>query len=121
VHVIVALTFHGPRPPKAHARHLNGNHFDNRPANLAWGTSRENEHDKRRQGRNSYLTQENCVRGHRLAEPNLTATKKKLGQRNCLACSRARAAVHKAARKGVTLDRQVIADARYAEIMKAAT
>ena len=44
VHVAVLLAWHG-RPE---GRHLNGDHRDNTPANLAWGSHRENERDKRR-------------------------------------------------------------------------
>jgi HNH endonuclease len=45
VHQAVALAFHGP----PEVRHLNGDHRDNKPGNLAWGSHRENERDKRKQ------------------------------------------------------------------------
>jgi hypothetical protein len=47
VHVAVALAFHGP----PEVRHLNGDQGDNKPGNLAWGSRRENERDKKRTGR----------------------------------------------------------------------
>jgi hypothetical protein len=49
VHVAVALAWHGP----PEVRHLNGDQGDNKPGNLAWGSRRENERDKRkgREGR----------------------------------------------------------------------
>jgi hypothetical protein len=49
VHVAVALAWHGP----PEVRHLNGDEGDNKPGNLAWGSRRENERDKRkgREGR----------------------------------------------------------------------
>jgi DNA-directed RNA polymerase specialized sigma24 family protein len=46
VHSMMCEAFHGPRPPKMQARHLNGNNQDNRPANLCWGTPRENYDDR---------------------------------------------------------------------------
>jgi hypothetical protein len=46
VHVAVTLAFHG-RPE---VRHLNGHQQDNTPGNLAWGSRRENERDKKRAG-----------------------------------------------------------------------
>jgi hypothetical protein len=51
VHVLVLLTFGGPKPSDQHvARHLNGNRLDNRAPNLAWGTVSENAEDARRHG-----------------------------------------------------------------------
>ena len=47
VHVAVALAFHGP----PEVRHLNGDGQDNTPGNLAWGSRRENERDKKRKGK----------------------------------------------------------------------
>ena len=46
-HVAVALAFHGP----PEVRHLNGDGQDNTPGNLAWGSRRENERDKKRKGK----------------------------------------------------------------------
>jgi hypothetical protein len=43
VAVIVCLAFHGP----PEVRHLDGNRQNNKPGNLAWGSRRENERDKR--------------------------------------------------------------------------
>ena len=45
VHTIIALTFLGPRPEGHEIRHLNGNIYDNRAVNLAYGTSKENKAD----------------------------------------------------------------------------
>lgn len=50
IHRIVCETFHGPAPHGLVARHLNGNPHDNRAANLAWGTPRENVRDMFRHG-----------------------------------------------------------------------
>ena len=45
VHTIIALTFLGPRPERHEIRHLNGNIYDNRVLNLAYGTSKANKAD----------------------------------------------------------------------------
>lgn len=44
VHVAVQLAFAGP----PEVRHLDGDHENNRPENLAWGSRVENEQDKRK-------------------------------------------------------------------------
>lgn len=55
VHLLVLAAFAGPKPtPKHVGRHLNGNHCDNRAANLRWGTSAENAQDTERHGRASW-------------------------------------------------------------------
>jgi hypothetical protein len=45
VHVLMLLTFVGPRPEGAVCRHLNGDPTDNRIVNLRWGTRLENAAD----------------------------------------------------------------------------
>jgi len=50
ISVLVAETFHGPRPANAVLRHLNGNRQDDRAVNLKWGTTQENNDDMRRHG-----------------------------------------------------------------------
>lgn len=48
---LVLLCFRGqPRLPEMQACHRNGDHLDNRLANLYWGTAIENAADKRRHG-----------------------------------------------------------------------
>lgn len=42
IHVLIARTFLGPRPPRAEIRHLNGDMHDNRLQNLAYGPPRSN-------------------------------------------------------------------------------
>lgn len=46
VHVMVAETWHGPRPLGMQAAHGNGNPSDNRAVNLRWATPTENAADK---------------------------------------------------------------------------
>lgn len=50
VHTIVARAFHGPRPEGMVVRHLDGDSRNNRADNLAYGTHRQNEDDKRLHG-----------------------------------------------------------------------
>lgn len=50
VHVLVAETFLGKRPKGYQVRHLNGNHLDNRVANLCYGSSKENHGDMIKHG-----------------------------------------------------------------------
>lgn len=45
IHVLVAETFIGPRPPLAEVRHLDGNRHNNRLSNLAYGTRKQNAED----------------------------------------------------------------------------
>lgn len=42
IHNLVCEAFHGPRPPKMHAAHIDGQNTNNTPGNLAWVTPREN-------------------------------------------------------------------------------
>lgn len=51
VHILVAEAFHGPKPfAGAVVRHLDGNPSNNCVANLAWGSHKDNEDDKKRHG-----------------------------------------------------------------------
>lgn len=46
IHQLVLETFVGPRGEGQAARHLDGDKFNNRIANLAWGSARENAKDR---------------------------------------------------------------------------
>lgn len=50
IHQIVLEAFVGPRQPGLEARHRDGDPTNNRLDNLCWGTSADNENDKRRHG-----------------------------------------------------------------------
>lgn len=52
VHKLVALAFHGVKPVGAECvRHLDGDRLNNNPANLRWGTFKENSADTILHGR----------------------------------------------------------------------
>lgn len=51
VHQLILLAFVGPRPKGMVGCHNNGDHDDNRPENLRWGTPRSNAADRDRHGR----------------------------------------------------------------------
>jgi hypothetical protein len=57
-----------------------------------------------------------CLRGHLLQDPNLREDKKKINQRECLACAEAQSIL----RSQKNLDFQVVADACYREIAEGA-
>jgi len=59
VHRAVLLAFVGPCPPGYEARHLDGSRTNNCPANLKWGTPKENSDDKR--GHGTMVTGERTV------------------------------------------------------------
>lgn len=57
VHVLVCLTYNGPKPDGAYeVRHLNDDPNDNRAENLIWGTHEENMQDMSRLGTTRALT-----------------------------------------------------------------
>lgn len=90
VHVLVLETFVGPRPQGMQACHNNGKRSDNRVENLRWDTPSNSNRDKRAHGTDPMLNKTHCPRGHELAGENLIPAKLKTGQRECLACGRAR-------------------------------
>lgn len=67
---LVADAFLGPRPAGQVVRHLNGDYTDNRVANLAYGSQRENMQDCLQHGRNPAANKEFCIAGHELTEAN---------------------------------------------------
>lgn len=50
VHALVLEAFRGPRQPGMECRHLDGKRQNNVPANLLWGTHKENQADQMRHG-----------------------------------------------------------------------
>jgi len=53
VHILVLITFVGPRPNGMMCRHLDGNPANNHISNLVWGTASENQNDSIRHGTDS--------------------------------------------------------------------
>jgi hypothetical protein len=113
VHLLVAETFHGPRPEGLLTRHLNDDRLDNRPENLAYGTKFDNWQDAVANGVPGMgVLESTCPRGHLHVSPNRTPTQW------CVACDRARHALTKGygfARRSTDL--QVVADLYYAKLM----
>lgn len=122
IHRLVLEAFVGPCPPGMLCRHLNGNPADNRLENLRWGTPSENSYDKGRHGTDHNAAKDVCIRGHRLAEPNLApALRTTTGWRSCLACDRAQSTVRKAhENRGIELDVDEVAARKYRYIMRGA-
>lgn len=117
VPTLVLTAFVGPRPAGLDGCHNDGDASNNRLSNLRWDTRSANCHDRVRHGKDRKRARTHCPRGHLLAEPNLVASSASQGHRACLACSRARAAQRKAARRGQPFDLQAVSDARYAAII----
>jgi hypothetical protein len=51
MHRLMLETFEGPMPKNKQGRHLDDNKMNWRAANLAWGTTHENNADRVRNGR----------------------------------------------------------------------
>lgn len=116
IHRLVLQTFVGPAPEGMVARHLDGDPSNNSIRNLEWATPKENSSDMKKHGTNYYINLNLCKRGHELADPNLTKSIKKQGNRGCLACNRTHGYLqHNPGLKGQF---QAISDSYYAQILK---
>lgn len=90
VHSLVCEAFHGPRPnDRPLALHRDGNHLNNRPDNLYWGTPKENAQDALRHGVNFQANQTHCTRGHEKTDENMYVRPDGKG-RFCLRCAEVR-------------------------------
>lgn len=123
VHRLVLLAFIGEPPDGMECRHLNGVRTDARLDNLTWGTSRENNHDIVKHGNHRQASKDACPRHHLLQAPNLAAyCPGSAPRRACLACARAHSLCRKArVEHGIELDVDVVADQKYAAIMRGLT
>jgi hypothetical protein len=65
VHKAVALAFHGQPTGDLVIRHIDGNHLNNVPGNLAWGTRSENAQDAIKHGTHVALQPWKMARGER--------------------------------------------------------
>jgi hypothetical protein len=75
VHALVAEAFNGPRPAGLQVRHYDGDHTNNTPRNLIYGSSKENHEDTKRHGRD---------RKHRkLTDTQVAAIRKARGKKTC--------------------------------------
>lgn len=83
VYLLVAKTFHGPRPPGLVVRHLNGNSLDDRPENLAYGTVSENVLDEVSHGTHPKARKTACPQGHPYVAGSYRIDN---GGRRCLIC-----------------------------------
>lgn len=112
MHVLVLEAFVGPRPSGVDACHANDIPTDNRLVNLRWDVRSANRADAIR-NRSRLTTSRlpgarirvsgSCIRGHLLAEPNLSGAPV-TSRRRCLACQRGHNAVRDAAKRGRLLD-----------------
>lgn len=116
VHELVALAFHGPKPPGMEVLHANGDRTDNRPENLSWGTHAANMQDRTRHGRDPQANLTHCPYGHLYEAPNLVLGR--LPGRICLACKKAHVIVARLRKHGLPADHQAISDEKYAQIMR---
>jgi len=98
VHSLVCEAFHGPRPKdRRFACHINGDHLDNRPENLYWGTPKQNYEDAVNHGR-TLSSKTHCVNGHEYTEENVYLRPDGAG-RVCRTCTQVREEKYKAARR----------------------
>lgn len=71
VHTLVCSAFYGPSPEgKPWVLHRDGNHLNNTPENLYWGTPTENAQDALRHGKNFEAGKTHCIYGHEYTEEN---------------------------------------------------
>ena len=77
--------------------HWDDNPGNNRVENLRWGTKRDNEQDKVRNGNNPNARKTHCKRGHEFNESN---TRRVVEGRQCRECKRVRDREYKAASRG---------------------
>lgn len=91
VNRIVLTALVGPCPAGMEACHAPDlDPANNRMDNLRWGTSGENKLDSVEHGTHHEASRTRCPREHPLAGINLVPSSLARGQRDCLACSRAR-------------------------------
>lgn len=67
---IVLEAYVSPRPGKLLGLHWDDNSFNNRPANLRWGTHSDNQYDKVRNGNHHNANKTHCIHEHEFTESN---------------------------------------------------
>jgi hypothetical protein len=88
VHVLMALAFWGPPEPGYETRHINGNNFDNRLENLAYGTSSQNSIDQVIHGTHYMARKTHCKWGHEFTPENTVPQRNGRKGRLCVECQR---------------------------------
>ena len=87
VHRLVLEAFIGPAPEgKPLALHNNDIPDDNRIENLRWGSYRDNQMDRVRNGRDANKNKTHCPQGHEYTEENTYSWKR--GWRACRTCQK---------------------------------
>lgn len=101
VHVLVAATFHGPRPNGLVIRHMDGVALNNRADNLAYGTQGDNRLDAVVHGTHNEARKTHCPNGHPYTDENTRTMRQRHGGpgRICRTCHRDRARAYYHARK----------------------
>ena len=95
VHSLVAEAFIGARSEGMEVCHNDGDPTNNHLDNLRYGTPSDNTLDKVRHGTHNNAVKTHCPLGHELFAENIRASQARLGWRQCLACNRAGAYVHR--------------------------
>lgn len=89
VHRLVASVFLSDQEGSL-VRHLNGDPYDNRKSNLAWGTQSDNMFDMVRHGRNVQAKKTRCIRDHEFTEENTIRFGPDNRWRRCRTCDNTR-------------------------------
>lgn len=95
VHVLIARTFHGPRPSGRHVCHNDGNSFNNHAGNLRYDTPEGNVADSIKHGTHvscSYASATHCKQGHEYTPENTMMVPSREGttKRLCRKCNNER-------------------------------
>lgn len=98
VHALVMLAFVGERQDGMDTLHINGDHTDNRLANLRYGTRSENVIDMVQHGVHNHARKTHCKWGHPFDSAN-TYISPTTGQRCCRACRSSKSAANYQERK----------------------
>lgn len=88
IHTLVAEAFIGPRPDGLVVRHLDGNHLNNHPSNLRYGTPSDNVRDSVFHGTQRNIRKTHCPRNHAFDSANTGYGPS--GNRICRTCRRDR-------------------------------
>lgn len=90
VHRIVCRAFHGePSEDRPFALHRDDVGTNNKASNLYWGSPRDNQLDRVRNG-NHYTSMTHCRRGHELSPDNVYRQPSKPTVRYCRSCRKMR-------------------------------